>query len=85
MTTTTVTIPGALYATYTDGEITGWTFTPHASGAGYFGPAATVWDYDDSDDDDGAGLDVESVDGPFWQAVQRTLAESNPFTVEWQE
>lgn len=64
---TIVDIPGQVYAVYRDGRIVKVVFTPHASAAGYFGPAATV---DEGDED----LDVESTDGPFWKAMQKFMA-----------
>lgn len=69
-------VPGQLFATFRDGEIVEWVFTPHASDAGYFGPAADVVD--------GQPLDVESTSGPFWRAVQDNL-DTNPFPVRWSE
>lgn len=70
---TTVHIPGTVIATYKDGRITKMVFLPSGSCAGYFGPSAEVLDGDDD-------LDVESVDGPFWRAVQ-----AMDFTIEWEE
>jgi hypothetical protein len=76
---TTVSIPGTFYATYEDGKITGYTFTPSGSAAGYFGPSARV---EDGDDD----LDVEDTNGPFWRAVQADLtANGAEPDVAWQE
>ena len=75
---TTVRIPGSLTAHWQEGRIVGWTFMPHGSAAGYFGPTAELVDGDDD-------LDVTDVDGPFWRAVQRHLDTANPFTVRWEE
>lgn len=67
--TVSVVIPGIVTAHYFEGVITGINFTPHASGAGYFGPAAIP-------DDDDVDLDVENTDGPFWRAVQHALSDT---------
>lgn len=78
-TATTIEIPGEFIAIYDhDRGITGFTFMPSASYAGYFGPAATVRDGDEE-------LDVESTGGPFWVAVQQALFEKNPMSVRWEE
>jgi hypothetical protein len=81
-----VIIPGRLYAEYdpTTGAITRWSFMPAAGDAGYFGPAAVLWDGD-------ADLDIESDDGEFWTAVTTSLANplvytdagTGTFAVEW--
>jgi hypothetical protein len=77
--TTTVDIPGQLLAEYEDGRITSYKFLPLASYAGYFGPPAVISDGDDP------SLDVKATDGPFWKAMQQSLAKSNPFTCTWEE
>lgn len=73
---TTVMIPGTVDTVYVDGVITKLTFTPHAGGAGHFGPSAVIFSGDES-------LDVESTEGPFWSAVQTYLADSGIIT--WEE
>jgi hypothetical protein len=83
MAPTEVKIPGEFFARYEDGKITKLTFMPHASNAGYFGPAAVVLDGD-------ADLDVEEVDGPFWRAMQAVLGSpcdrsGEAVTIEWEE
>jgi hypothetical protein len=71
---TIVEVPGTLTAHYQDGRITQWVWSPSASYAGYFGPAAQVVEGDES-------LDVTSTFGPFWTAVR-----ANPLgEVDWQE
>ena len=86
-----VEIPGSFMATYRDGKITKFTFVPAGGHAGYFGPAAVVTDVFDADsgefpaDDDGWELDTESVDGPFWRAVQERLGTDAEHTFEWEE
>jgi hypothetical protein len=84
---TIVDIPGEFSAHYKNGAIIGFTFIPHASNAGYFGPAARVSEGD-------AELDVEETDGPFWRALQAKLANDElipeglagtHFACEWQE
>jgi hypothetical protein len=75
--TTTVRIPGEVYATYRDdGCIVDLAFFPSGSDAGYFGPAAQVFDGD-------SDLDVETTDGPFWTAMQSYLADDS--TLDWRE
>lgn len=83
-----VIVPGHLIAHYVDGVIERWEFSPHASDAGYFGPSAILFDYEDDEGDDGAGLDIEDADGPFWHAVQQSLADRDKFAeflVDWTE
>lgn len=76
---TTVEIPGTVFASYEDGKILDITFTPHASSAGYSGPTAVLWEGD-------GALDVESVDGPFWRAMQTYLADFvDEQSIEWTE
>lgn len=75
---TRVVIPGTVAAIYSEGIITEITFTPHASGAGYFGPSAIVEEFEDD-------LNVEDVDGPFWRAVQNYLAEHPNESIGWTE
>ena len=71
--TSHVEIPGTVYATYEgsvdEGTITRLVFTPFASAAGYFGPAAIANEAPN-------GLDTECPDGPFWVAIQTYLAAS---------
>lgn len=78
--TSTVRIYGECHATFdgrgTEGRIVSLTFSPSASNAGYFGPAAEVIEGD-------TALDVDSTDGPFWRAVQTTLARGP--VMEWTE
>jgi hypothetical protein len=91
--TVLVQVPGSLIATYSldTNEIVGWTFSPHGSLAGYFGPSANP-----VTDHDGVNLDVENTDGLFWRAVQEHLAERvvddddsayvrTVFSVSWEE
>ena len=70
-------IPGTLFAKYdpATGTITRWTFMPAAGDAGYFGPAAFLFDGDEN-------LDIQSDEGPFWSAVTDSLGDGT-FTVEW--
>lgn len=73
-------IPGEVIATVEFGRVR-ITFTPSASAAGYFGPAAVVFEGDDVAT---AGLQMEDTDGPFWRMVQASLAETNGL-IEWTE
>lgn len=77
--TTRVEIPGEVIATYQDGRITALVFVPWAGDAGYFGPAATVFD--------GDALDVEDTDGPFWKAMQDRVgaAGADAPVITWEE
>jgi hypothetical protein len=70
-----MTIPGTFTATYAAGTITRMTFTPLASFAGYFGPAAEVVDGNED-------LEVSTTDGPFWRAMQGALGR---VAIEWTE
>lgn len=58
-------------------------FTPYASDAGYRGPAAEVAIHDIDSEGWARDIDVDSVDGPFWRAVQEALAVSN--CINWEE
>lgn len=70
-----VEIPGTFSVTYNrETGVREMTFSPLASYAGYFGPAATCHD---------ESLDVQSTDGPFWQAVQDEL--SGDYVIKWTE
>jgi hypothetical protein len=74
---TTFRIPGDVFAVINeDGTIAAVQFTPHAGSAGYNGPSAKYYDGPNED------LDVESVDGPFWRAMQAFLTTND---VEWTE
>lgn len=42
----TLRVPGTMYARFADGKLTGFTFTPAAADAGYFGEAFEVWHWD---------------------------------------
>jgi hypothetical protein len=84
-----VTVPGNLHAHYDrdTGKISGWVFLPHGGDAGYFGPAAELWDGDDLDDDFIDRLDVRDTkggDGLFWEAVGYALNPDGKFTVQWE-
>lgn len=85
-----VTIPGTFTADYDNGHISGWTFTPAASSAGYRGPSAFV-DCADPGVDWDDELTVEADDGPFWTAVQTALEDAAvvgghaSINVEWVE
>jgi hypothetical protein len=88
MSETRVEITCQFVATYRDdGVITGWTVSPWASFAGFFGKPAEVLEGDED-------LDVSDTDGPFWKAVQAHLAERAQgasangvphLTVTWEE
>ena len=78
MTATIVEIPGTFSAKVEHGRITGYTFTPHASNAGYFGESILVMD----------GNDIEP--DKFFEMIGPTLMVSNDkssttFTCEWAE
>lgn len=72
-----VQIPGIVTAEYVGtpdgGEITRLAFYPSASDAGYFGPAASVYE---ASEEEGYGLNVKDTEGPFWKAVQRYLSDT---------
>lgn len=84
MSTAAVSIPGNFSAIVRKDDltgectVTGWLFIPSASSAGYRGPSAF-------NDGPATDIDVESVDGPFWKAVQTTLAETPTIPVRWEE
>jgi hypothetical protein len=84
-----VSIPGSFVAEYRDGEILGWTFSPLASQAGWFGPMAEILHDDEHPYADDSGIRPDDTDGPFWRAVQDDLslsgAESPFITVRWAE
>lgn len=93
-----VSIPGRFTANLTVAEekveVLGWTFTPSASAAGYFGPSAllyTVETYDDSPvtepefDAMHDFLNPNASEGPFWQAVQETLGDNPTVQTQWIE
>ena len=73
----TVTVPGAMFAHYRDGRIVRWVFLPAAGDAGYFGPAARLYDGDED-------LDITTDGSPFWQAVAADLGADGTCTVEWE-
>ena len=75
-------IPGRVAAYIVEGQVTEINFTPHASGAGYFGPAAVVDELSDEDEDH---FDLENTEGPFWRAVQEYLAEHPDQSIGWTE
>jgi hypothetical protein len=84
-----VEVPGTLVARWDTGDqmVTGWTFTPSAGAAGYFGPSVYV-----SDDtmrfgvDDDTAAKLADNDGPFWHNVRTQLAsQSAEILVEWSE
>jgi hypothetical protein len=72
-----VVIPGIVVAAFMDGEVNSITFSPLASDAGYFGPAAVVTEGD-------TDLDVTSTDGVFWRGVQAFL-QFEDRSIEWVE
>ncbi len=74
-------VPGAVFVEYDPNTgKTRTTFTPSAGGAGYFGPAAELWE--------GANVlsDEELTDsfGPFWRGVQQELRD-NDYRIAWEE
>lgn len=76
-----VQIPGQFVATYREGTIVRWTFTPAASHPGYSGDAADQLTRVDEDD-----LRVDEVDSPFWLACQKVLGPvDGVITVVWTE
>lgn len=72
-----VIVPGSIFAEWVDGKIVRLSFTPAAADAGYFGPSAVLFD--------GADIDVEDTDGPFWRAMQAALAPTTYFPAEHSE
>lgn len=89
----TVDIPGSFSAAVAwDGDaarVLGYTFMPHGSGAGYFGPSAEVTAVEPADHDyadEAVGMMNETdVDGAFWRSVQADQADGGPITVAWTE
>lgn len=76
----TVNIPGT-FAAVIGHDGVAFTFTPHGSAAGYFGP-------DGIDADTGETVDAYSADGsvhPVWQAIQDCLASQTTIPVVWSE
>lgn len=74
---TQVQIPGQMIATIENGRITGYTFTPAAADAGYFGPDIFHLE----------GDKISSED--FFELVSQTLATSQDkksafFVAEWE-
>lgn len=80
-----VEIPGTVTAVYNfeTGALDCITFTPHAGAAGHFGASAFVGDtYDDEGPIVGVdhdtiehALDVDNVDGRFWEATQAAIQD----------
>lgn len=73
-----VQIPGVVIAHYEGGAVTEIEFWPHASNAGYFGPAAQL-------SDGNTDLDIEETDGPFWTAMQTYIAGGYEPVISWKE
>lgn len=85
---TVVRIPGDVLAIVKvegfDTTIDKVVFSPHASSAGYFGPHAEFWDFPEgvSQEQVDQHLDIQSVDGRFWRAMQEHLPTHD---VKWEE
>jgi hypothetical protein len=69
--TTQVQVPGELIATIENGRITGFTFSPSAAYAGYFGPEIINLE----------GDKISSEE--FFDLVSQTLVKHSYFIAEW--
>jgi hypothetical protein len=69
--TTKVQIPGEMIATIENGRITGYTFSPSAAYAGYFGPEIINVEGDKINSEE------------FFDLVSDSLVKSSFFIAEW--
>jgi len=78
--TTQVKIPGSFTAIVEYGRITRYVFVPHASHAGYFGPAFEIIENDDDN--------FELSEREFFDMVSSSLMSTDQtafFSCEWSE
>lgn len=69
--TTRVQVPGEMIATIENGRITGYTFSPSAAYAGYFGPEIINIEGDKINSEE------------FFDLVSESLVKSSFFIAEW--